>query len=188
MSSVVVRFRRAVCRRVRHRWGTEWKKANVDWYAHSFGLSIQGSCYPHTENFLDLDPVYKDAYGQPLVRMTFDWRDNETKMSAYVTKKMEAIAKAMGADIVGPAAPRKSPFDTRIYQTTHIVGGTTMGTDPETSVVSPRLQHWDAQNLFIVGASVFQHNSGYNPTGPLAAMALRLGDDLVQYIQRPRML
>jgi len=63
-----------------------------------------------------------------------------------------------------------------------------MGTDPETSVVSPRLQHWDAQNLFIVGASVFQHNSGYNPTGPLAAMALRLGDDLVQYIQRPRML
>jgi len=96
MSSVVVRFRRAVCRRVRHRWGTEWKKANVDWYAHSFGLSIQGSCYPHTENFLDLDPVYKDAYGQPLVRMTFDWRDNETKMSAYVTKKMEAIAKGMG--------------------------------------------------------------------------------------------
>jgi len=170
------------------RWGTEWKKANADWYAHSFGLSIQGSCYPHTENFLDLDPVYKDAYGQPLVRMTFDWRDNETKMSAYVTKKMEAIAKAMGADIVGPAAPRKSPFDTRIYQTTHIVGGTTMGTDPETSVVSPRLQHWDAQNLFIVGASVFQHNSGYNPTGPLAAMALRLGDDLVQYVQRPRML
>lgn len=170
------------------RWGTKWKQANVDWYAHSFGMSIQGSCYPHTENFLDLDPVYKDAYGQPLVRMTFDWRDNETKMSAYVTKKMEDIAKAMGADIVGPAVPRKSPFDTRMYQTTHITGGTPMGTDPTTSVVSPRLQHWDAQNLFVVGASVFQHNAGYNPTGPLAALALRLGDDLVQYVQRPRML
>lgn len=170
------------------RWGTQWKKANADWYAHSFGLSVQGSCYPHTENFLDLDPVYKDAYGQPLVRMTFDWRDNETKMSAYVTKKLETIAKAMGADIVGPAAPRKSPFDTRIYQTTHITGGTPMGMDPATSVVSPRLQHWDAHNLFVVGASVFQHNSGYNPTGPLAALALRLGEDLVQYVQHPRML
>ena len=55
-------------------------------------------------------------------------------------------------------------------------------------VVSPRLQHWDAQNLFVVGASVYPHNSGFNPTGPLAALALRLGDDLVQYQQRPRML
>ncbi len=170
------------------RWGTQWKKANADWYAHSFSLSVQGSCYPHTENFLDLDPVYKDAYGQPLVRMTFDWRDNEMKMSVYLTKKIEAIAKSMGADIVSPATPRKSPFDTRVYQTTHITGGTPMGIDPATSVVTPRLQHWDAQNLFIVGASVFQHNSGYNPTGPLAALALRLGDDLVQYVQHPRML
>jgi gluconate 2-dehydrogenase alpha chain len=170
------------------RWGTQWKQANADWYAHSFGMSVQGSCYPHVENFLDLDPVYKDAYGQPLVRMTFDWRDNETRMSAYVTKKMEDIAKAMGADIISPALPRKAPFDSRVYQSTHVTGGTPMGADPATSVVSPRLQHWDAQNLFVVGASVFPHNSGYNPTGPLAALALRLGDDLVQYLRSPHML
>ena len=63
-----------------------------------------------------------------------------------------------------------------------------MGADPTTSVVSPHLQHWDAHNLFVVGASVYPHNSGYNPTGPLAAMALRLGDDLVRYGERPRLL
>jgi len=170
------------------RWGTAWKKANADWYTHSMSLGIQGSCYPNTENFLDLDPTYKDAYGQPLVRMTFDWRANEEKMSAFVTRKMEEIAKNMGADIVGPAKPRKSPFDTRVYQSTHITGGTVMGEDPRTSVVSPHLQHWDSQNLFVVGASVFAHNAGYNPTGPLAALALRLGDDLADYVRRPRML
>ncbi|HWW08363.1 GMC family oxidoreductase [Collimonas sp.] len=169
-------------------WGTQWKQANADWYAHSMSMSIQGSCYPHVENFLDLDPTYKDAYGQPLVRMTFDWRQNEMKMSKFVTAKMEQIAKSIGADIVGPAVPRQSPFDTRIYQSTHITGGTIMGSDPGNSVVSPHLQHWDAENLFVVGASVFTHNSGYNPTGPLAAFALRLGDDLVQYVKRPRML
>jgi gluconate 2-dehydrogenase alpha chain len=169
-------------------WGTAWKKASADWYAHSMGMSVQGSCYPNPGNFLDLDPVYKDAYGQPLVRITFDWRANEEKMSAYVTGKMEQIAKTMGADSLGPATPRKSPFDTRTYQTTHITGGTVMGADPQTSVVSPRLQHWDAQNLFVVGASVFAHNAGYNPTGPLAAMALRLGEDLVDYVQHPRAL
>ena len=60
--------------------------------------------------------------------------------------------------------------------------------NPGTSVVSPHLQHWDALNLFVVGASVFAHNAGYNPTGPLAALALRVGDDIASYVQHPRML
>jgi gluconate 2-dehydrogenase alpha chain len=76
----------------------------------------------------------------------------------------------------------------RRYQTTHIVGGTIMGADPRTSVVSPHLQHWDAGNLFVVGASVYPHNAGYNPTGPLAALALRLGDDLLRYLKHPTRL
>jgi gluconate 2-dehydrogenase alpha chain len=120
--------------------------------------------------------------------MTFDWRENDMRMSEYCTKKVVEIAKATDAEIVGPAPSRKSPFDTRVYQSTHITGGTPMGADPGTSVVSQHLQHWDAQNLFVVGASAFPHNSGYNPTGPLAALALRLGDELGGYIERPRML
>ena len=63
-----------------------------------------------------------------------------------------------------------------------------MGADPATSVVSPHLQCWDAGNLVISGASVFPQNSGYNPTGPVGALGLRLGEDLVNYLQRPRML
>ena len=170
------------------RWGTEWKKANAQWYAHSMSLGMQGSCYPHRDNYLDLDPTYTDAYGQPLVRMNFDWRENEVKMSKFVADKIHEIGMASGADIVTPAAARNAPFDTRQYQSTHITGGTIMGRDPGTSVVSPHLQHWDAHNLFVVGASVFAHNAGYNPTGPLAALALRLGDDMVSYVERPRML
>jgi len=170
------------------RWGTKWKEASAEWYAHSFTMQAQGSSYPHRDNYLDLDPVYKDAYGLPLARMTFDWRDNDMKMSEYCTKKIAEIAKATDATIVGPAAPRKSPFDTRIYQSTHVTGGTPMGADPKHSVVSQHLQHWDAQNLFVVGASVYPHNAGYNPTALLAALALRLGDDLTSYVERPRML
>jgi gluconate 2-dehydrogenase alpha chain len=170
------------------RWGSAWKRANAQWYAHSMGLGVQGSCYPHRENYLDLDPTYTDAYGQPLLRMNFDWRDNELRMSKYLTRKMAGIAEAVGADIVGPASPLQAPFDSRFYNGTHITGGTIMGAEPRTSVVSPHLQHWDAPNLFVVGASVFAHNAGYNPTGPLAALALRVGDDIAAYVERPRML
>jgi len=170
------------------RWGTAWKQASADWYAKSFPMQAQGTSYPHRENYLSLDPDYRDAHGEPLVRITFDWRENDMKMSEYCTKKLEEIAKAMDATILGPALPRKAPFDTRQYQSTHVTGGTPMGTDPKTSVVSPHLQHWDAPNLFVVGASVYPHNSGYNPTALLGALALRLGDDLNGYIERPRVL
>jgi gluconate 2-dehydrogenase alpha chain len=170
------------------RWGTAWKKANSDWYTHSMVIGMQGSCYPHRENYLDLDPTYTDAFGQPLLRMTFNWRENEHKVSRFIAGKQNEIAKAVGADITTPAATLVDTFDSRVYQSTHITGGTIMGADPHTSVVSPHLQHWDAPNLFVVGASVFTHNAGYNPTGPLAALALRVGDDMASYVERPRML
>lgn len=139
------------------RWGTEWKRANADCYPHSMALGIQGSCYPNTENYLDLDSTYTDAYGQPLIRMNFDWRENELRMSKFVTQKMADIAKAIDADITGPANPLHAPFDTRIYNSAHITGSTIMGAKPTTSVVLPHLQHWDVQNLFILGVSVFAH-------------------------------
>ena len=170
------------------RWGSAWKKANADWYAHAFAITVHGSCYGHPENYLSLDPTYRDAFGLPLVRINFDFRENELKMSQFLTQKAAELARASGATIVGPPTPRTSPYDVRVYQTTHITGGTPMGADPTTSVVSPHLQHWDARNLFVVGASVYPQNSGYNPTGPLGALALRLGDDLGSYIERPRQL
>ena len=167
------------------RWGSAWKKANAEWYAHSFSVGAQGSCYPHRENFLDLDPDYQDAFGLPLLRLTFDFRDNEIKMSRWVTQRVAQICRVMAPDIMGPVRGYEGPFDSRPYQTTHVTGGTIMGADPASSVVSPHLQHWDADNLFVVGASVYPHNAGYNPTGPLAALALRLGDDLVRYVAHP---
>ena len=170
------------------RWGSAWKQANAEWYAHAFNIGVHGSNYPHRENYLDLDPTYRDAYGQPLLRMTYNFRENDYRMSEYVTARAAEIAKATGATMIRALQPRKGNFDARQYQTTHTTGGTIMGSDPSGSVVSPHLQHWHAQNLFVVGSSVYPHNAGYNPTGPLAALALRLGEDLVRYVQKPRML
>jgi gluconate 2-dehydrogenase alpha chain len=168
------------------RWGSAWKAANAKWYLRS--ILVHGTSYAHRNNAMDLDPDYRDAYGRPLLRITFDFPENDVKMSAYTTQKAHDLAKATGATIVGPAAPRRGPYDARFYQSTHNTGGTIMGADRASSVVSTRLQSWDAANLFISGASVFPQNSGYNPTGPVAALALRLGDDLASYLERPRVL
>jgi gluconate 2-dehydrogenase alpha chain len=119
--------------------------------------------------------------------MTFDFPENDLKMSQFVTAKAHGIAKATGATISSPS-PRRGPYDSRPYQSTHNTGGTIMGPDSAGSVVSRHLQCWDATNLFVSGASVFPQNSGYNPSGTVGALGLRLADDLVRYLERPDFL
>ena len=65
-------------------------------------------------------------------------------------------------------------------------GGTPMGTDPKTSVVNKYLQSWDAHNLFVLGASVFPQNAGYNPTGAVGALTYWAADAVVnKYLKNP---
>lgn len=46
-----------------------------------------------------------------------------------------------------------------------------MGTDPATSAVNRFLQTWAVPNVFVMGASAFPQNFGYNPTGVVTALA-----------------
>ena len=50
-----------------------------------------------------------------------------------------------------------------------------MGADPGSSVLNRYLQSWDADNLFVMGASVFPQNQSYNPTGFVGALAYCVG-------------
>jgi gluconate 2-dehydrogenase alpha chain len=120
--------------------------------------------------YLDLDPTYKDRFDRPLMRITMDFHDNELKQNAFLTDKFAEIFQAMGAQQVVKKY-RKGPYDITDYQTTHLCGGAIMGTDPKLSAVNRYLQSWDVPNLFVMGASGFPQNAGYNPTGTLSALA-----------------
>ncbi len=54
-------------------------------------------CYSYRDNYLNLDPTYKDRFGRPLMRITLDLHDNEIKMSALLTDKFAEILQQMGA-------------------------------------------------------------------------------------------
>jgi gluconate 2-dehydrogenase alpha chain len=166
-------------------WGSAWKRAVVRHYNHTSSLNIHGSSIAVRQNYLDLDPTYKDAWGLPLLRMTFDFPENDIRMSAYITEKATAIGRAMGGQqVVGN--PRKGPYTTTQYQTTHNTGGTIMGTDPSTSVVNRFLQSWDVPNVFVIGASNFPQNASYNPTDTVGALAYWSAAAIVgQYLKAP---
>jgi gluconate 2-dehydrogenase alpha chain len=153
------------------RWGHAWKEATAKWYSHAFTIHASGANFAHRHNYLDLDPTYRDKLGRPLVRMTYNFRDNDRKLSAFVTAKAAEIATAMNPTILGTPMPRRGNFHVVPYQSTHNTGGTIMGRDPKTSVVNRYLQSWDADNLFVVGASNFPQNPAHPPTGAVGALS-----------------
>ena len=151
-------------------WGSGWKEAVQKWYSRTLGFNIHAAVQSYRQNHLDLDPTHRDAWGRPMLRMTFDFTDNERSMLRFLTDRATALAESMGpAQVVAKPVPEH--YDITQYQTTHNVGGTAMGTDPDTSVVNRHLQHHDAHNLFVYGGSVFPQNTGYNPTVTLGALA-----------------
>ncbi|MFC0710785.1 GMC family oxidoreductase [Azorhizophilus paspali] len=168
-------------------WGSGWKQAARDAYTHTLSMDAHGSNMSYRDNYLDLDPTYKDAYGQPLLRMTFDWKENEYKMTRYVTEQMRKIAGAMNPKAIAVHVKNFGDhFDTRAYQTTHLLGGAIMGSDPKTSAVNRYLQSWDVHNVFVVGASAFPQGTGYNPTGLVAALAYWSAKAIrEQYLKNP---
>jgi len=167
------------------RWGSDWKRATVKWYHHFTRFNTQGSVYANRENYMDLDPTYKDAFGRPLIRMTYNGTDNDHKMSRFLLTKVEAVIKAMNPTHY-EMRPRPKNFTVVPYQSTHNTGGTMMGTDPKSSAVNRYLQAWDAHNLFIMGASVFPQQHGYNPTGTVGALAYWSAKAITeQYIKKP---
>ena len=169
-------------------WGKGWKQAVVKHYNHTVMLSIHGSSVTQRQNHLDLDPTYRDAWGQPLLRMTFDFPRNDLKMAVHVTAKAAEIGKAMGARQVA-ANPRKGPYTITQYQSTHNTGGAVMGDSPKNSVVNRYLQSWDVPNVFVIGASAYPQNASWNPTGTLGALTYWAIDALTnKYLKNPGQL
>ncbi len=57
------------------------------------GIGAQGSSYAVRGNYLDLDPTYKDRHGRPLLRITFDFPDNDMRMPNYVSDQLAKIGQ-----------------------------------------------------------------------------------------------
>jgi gluconate 2-dehydrogenase alpha chain len=168
-------------------WGADWKAAVRDNYLSTVkpGSGVHGSFYSYRDIYLDLDPTYQDRFARPLVRMTIDFHDNELKQNAFLTDRLAEIISAMGAKQVVKQY-RKGPYDITKYQTTHLTGGAIMGTDPRTSALNRYLQSWDVSNLFVMGASGFPQNAGYNPTGTVCALAYWSAAAIrSQYLKQP---
>jgi len=156
-------------------WGAQWKafvRVNAD---RSHSSYIQKTTLPYEDNYLDLDPVVKDPYGRPVIRITGEFKENEQKLAAFSQDRMEEWYRAAGA-----IAIVKGPVGGAMGASTHAYGGTRMGDNPETNVVNRWGLSHEVPNLGILGGSVMGTSGAHNPTHSVQALAWRTADHIVK--------
>jgi len=164
-------------------WGKEFKEKSLYYaYRHLIVSGMQGTL-PRQHNYMDLDPTYKDAYGDPLLRVTAKATDQERNMARQISEKAKEILEKMGADIIDVPPVSETAELNESSVNTHGAGGVIMGDNPETSAVNNYSQVWDMENLFVIGGSSFPHFSNSNPTETIGAFAYRAAEGMINYLE-----
>ena len=156
-------------------WGSEWKKFISENADRTNMAYIQKTTLPYESNYLDLDPMIKDKLGMPVVRVTAEFKENETKIAAFAQDKMEQWFREAGAIEV-----TRYGLGGGMGTSTHAYGGTRMGDDASTNVVDRFGFAHEVSNLGVLGASVMGTSGSRNPTLTAQALAWRTAEHLVQ--------
>ncbi|MGA8656549.1 MAG: GMC family oxidoreductase [Chthoniobacterales bacterium] len=170
--------REALPRDVRS-WGKPYKDHIRNW--QNFGVvRIQPDTLSYRSNFLDLDPSRRDksGLGLPVIRITYDMRENEHRLADWMEGKGEEILQAMGATKVW----RGDRFTG--VGSSHDFGGARMGEDAAATVTSPELRVHDTPGLYVFSGAVFPTCPGINPTLTLLALCWRAADRLVDRLRK----
>jgi gluconate 2-dehydrogenase alpha chain len=155
------------------RWGRDWKESLRRYGRCGVRVVITGEVVAHRSRYADLDPAYRDAWGDPLLRLTYDWTANERRLARAVGAEARRVLTGSGAPLVEVRDALSGRYDCATYQNSHLAGGALMGTSPHDSATDPELRSWELDNLWIVGSSGFPRNASPNPTPTLGALALR---------------
>ncbi len=160
-------------------FGEEYKK-NVRAYA---GATIEiggfGEVLPRFENYVEIDPNVKDAWGVPALKFSYKFGENEMKMAADMAVTGREMFEAAGFEIVSAS---KDPLPEG--WSIHELGTSRMGNDPKTSVVNQFQQCHDVKNLLVVDGSTHVCASAQNPTWTIMALCWRSCDHLADQMKK----
>jgi gluconate 2-dehydrogenase alpha chain len=159
------------------RWGKPYKDHLRQWQ-HFGVVRIQPDTLSYSNNFVELDPHYRDksGVGLPVLRITYDLRENEHRLADWMEAKSEEILRGMGATNTW----RGDRFTG--VGSSHDFGGARMGENPEKSVVNPELEVHDTPGLYVYSGATFPTCPGINPTLSLLALVYRAAERLVRQL------
>ena len=154
-------------------------KAAVRRGVYGVALGAFGESLGRFENYCDIDPSLKDAWGIPALRISMTHGSNEAAL-------MEDAAIA-SAEMLEAAGAKNIKINTEVSEpgmAIHEVGTARMGNDPKKSVLNAWNQTHDVKNLFVTDGACFVSSACQNPTLTMMAITVRACDHLIERFKK----
>jgi choline dehydrogenase-like flavoprotein len=185
-------------------YGSEWKKEVKSRYVAQARVWIAGGeMLARKENFVELDPEVKDAWGIPVLKIHFTHSDNDYKLLADFQQKAEELLRKAGGEMMpGPVTPAGFPGGTGSPQSAPVRGGSRpepsgprrrplggsihecgtarMSVSPKDGVLDSYCRTHDIPNLYVFGGNAFPSTGDKHPTLTMMALAARGCDHLIR--------
>jgi len=160
-------------------FGEEFKKHVRDYAGATIEMGAFGEVLPRYENFVEIDPAVKDAWGIPVLRFSYKFGENEQKMAKDMAIAGREMFEAAKFEILS-TSNEMLPEGWSIHE----LGTARMGNDPKTSVVNQFQQCHDVKNLLVVDGSTHVNASCQNPTWTIMALCWRSCDHLADQLRK----
>jgi len=158
--------------------GADYKRA-VKLGTYGVSLGAFGESLANFDNFCEIDPNLKDAWGIPALRISMAHGKNEADLMRDAGITAAEMLEAAGARNVGLTTRVEMPG-----MAIHEVGTARMGNDPKKSVLDSFCQSHDVSNLLVTDGSCFVSSACQNPTLTMMAITVRACDHLVERFRR----
>ncbi|MBS1975257.1 MAG: GMC family oxidoreductase, partial [Bacteroidetes bacterium] len=142
-------------------------------------LGAWGETLPYFENKVTLDQNRKDNWGLPLVRIDFQYHENEKAMKKDVQESAAEMLHASGFKNIHPF-DYNQPGGTAVHE----MGTARMGKDAKTSVLNAYNQMHDVKNIFITDGSCMTSAACQNPSLTYMALTARACDYAVSELKK----
>ncbi|HEU4471293.1 MAG TPA: GMC family oxidoreductase [Flavisolibacter sp.] len=138
-----------------------------------------GETLPYYENGISLDKERKDAWGQPLVRVNFEYGDNEKAMKRDISESIEEMLTVAGFKNINGYSNLQPGGSA-----SHEMGTVRMGKDPKTSVLNSFNQMHEVKNVFVTDGSFMTSSGTANPSLTYMAFTARACDYAVAELKK----
>jgi choline dehydrogenase-like flavoprotein len=154
-------------------YGASLKKS-IKEGVYNASLGAFGESLARWDNFCEIDPNLKDAWGIPALRISMTHGDNEAALMEDASVTAAEMLEAAGAKDIRVQANVEMPG-----MAIHELGTARMGNNPKTSVLNSFNQAHDVKNLFVMDGASFVSSACQNPTLTMMAIAVRACDHLI---------
>ncbi len=144
-----------------------------------FFITGFAECLPYHENKVTLDKNTVDKWGQPVVAIDCEWKENELALRKQIEEDaVEMLERAGLKNIKGFDVGHEPGYGI------HEMGTARMGRDPKTSVLNATNQIHACKNVFVTDGACMTSNSCVNPSLTYMALTARAANHAIAELKK----